>query len=140
MPSEEEQWLTESFAEYSAALVLKKYKGDGVYNRLVSTWKLNASQATGAAPIPFANRLGGDRMEAFINRTYLLYAKGPYVLYALHKELGDNQFLTFLKSYQKTFRWKFGTTNDLAGLAEFMTKKDYKPFFEKYFWGTAMPE
>jgi aminopeptidase N len=140
MPSEEEQWLTESFAEYSAALVLKKYKGDGIYNRLVSTWKLNARQAAGAAPIPFANRLGGDPMEAFINRTYLLYAKGPYILYSLHKELGDNQFLTFMKSYQKTFRWKFGTTNDVAGLLEFMTKKDYKPFVEKYFWGTAMPE
>jgi hypothetical protein len=32
------------------------------------------------------------------------------------KKLGDTQFLIFLKSYQKSLRWKFGTTNDLAGL------------------------
>lgn len=138
MPSGEEQWLTESFAEYSAALLLKKYKGDGVYDRLVKTWKTNASEAAAAGPIPFANRLTGSL--AGRQRTFLLYAKGPYVLYALNKELGDTQFMIFLKSYQKTLRWKFGTTNDLAGLLEFMTKKDYKPFFEKYFWGTAMPD
>jgi hypothetical protein len=26
-----------------------------------------------------------------------------------------------------------------AGHFQFLTKKDYMPFFEKYYWGTAMP-
>ncbi|MCU1245800.1 MAG: hypothetical protein JWN02_1710 [Acidobacteria bacterium] len=133
MPSGDEQWLTESFAEYSAALVLKKYKGDAVYNRLVAHWKLRAKDAGTIAPIPLANRIAG------IERTELLYYKGPYLLYALHKEMGDVPFLTFLKSYQKSFQWKYGSTNDVAGLLQFLTKKDYKPFFEQYYWGTAMP-
>jgi aminopeptidase N len=54
--------------------------------------------------------------------------------------VGDTTFLTFLKSYQKSFAWKGGTTKDVAGLLSFMTKKDYKPFFDQYFWGTAMPQ
>ncbi|HEY3056516.1 MAG TPA: M1 family aminopeptidase [Thermoanaerobaculia bacterium] len=139
MPSLEEQWLTESFAEYSAALALKKLKGEAVYNRLVNGWRSRAKQASGVAPIPYANRIGGDPRMAFSHRFGLLYAKGPYLLYTLHKQIGDTQFLTFLKSYQKSFQWKFGTTNDVAGLLQFMTKTDYKPFLDQYFWGTAMP-
>lgn len=140
MPRPEEQWLTESFAEYSAALALKKFKGDAVYNRLVSTWKGRARDGMNIAPIPYANRIGGDARMSFAQRNSLLYAKGPYLLYALHKELGDTTFLTFLKSYQRSFQWKAGTTKDIAGLLQFMTKKDYKPFFEQYFWGTQMPQ
>jgi hypothetical protein len=139
MPSEEEQWLTESFAEYSAALALRKLKNESSYNRLVATWRGRAKDGAGVAPIPYANRIEGDPRTSSIERFALLYNKGPLLLYALHKELGDTQFLTFLKSYTKSFNFKFGTTNGLAGLLQFMTKKDYKPFFEKYFWGTATP-
>ena len=113
-------------------------------NAGVETWGTLAEKAVipaaSVAPIPYANRIEGDRMSTFHERTALLYDKGPLLLYALHKELGDTQFLTFLKSYTKSFHFKFGTTNGLAGLLQYMTKKDYKPFFEKYFWGTAMPE
>jgi hypothetical protein len=139
MPSSEEQWLTESFAEYSAALVLKKLmpQGDSVYNRLVATWRLRAKQAASIAPIPYANRIARDESGA---RYSLLYDKGPMLLYAIHKEIGDTPFLTFMKSYTKSFNFKFGTTKDVAGLLGVITKKDWKPFFDQYFWGTAMPQ
>lgn len=140
MTSREDEWLNESFAEYSAALLLKKFKGDGDYNRLVAHWKAGAGSASAAATIPMANRLfSPNTAEDFQNRTWLLYGKGPYLLAALHKEVGDQTFLTFMKSYQKSFHGKFGTTKDVAGLLGFMTKKDYKPFFESYYYGTAMP-
>jgi aminopeptidase N len=75
-----------------------------------------------------------------VTRTQLLYNKGPVLLAAIHKQLGDQQFLTFLKSYTKSFQGKFGTTADVAGLLGFMTKKDWKPFFDQYYWGLAMPQ
>jgi len=139
MPSSEEQWLTESFAEYSAALVLKKMmpQGDAVYNRLVAQWRTRAKQAAAIAPIPYANRIAKDESRA---RTALLYDKGPILLYTIHKEIGDVPFLTFMKSYTKSFYFKFGTTKDVAGLLGVITKKDWKPFFNDYFWGTAMPQ
>jgi hypothetical protein len=139
MPSYEEQWLTESFAEYSAALALKKLmpQGDAVYNRLVASWRTRAKQAAAIAPIPYANHIEKDESGA---RTALLYDKGPLLLYTIHKEIGDTPFLTFMKSYTKTFNFKFGTTKDVAGLLGVITKKDWKPFFDQYFWGTAMPQ
>ena len=142
MPSDEEQWITESFAEYSAALFMKAGKGEATYRSIVSHWGPGARFATDKAPIPLANRvhLLNDTTTQFAVRTGLLYEKGPLLLYALHKELGDQQFLTFLKSYQKSFRWKFGSTRTIASLLQFMTKKDYMPFFDQYYWGTGMPK
>jgi hypothetical protein len=141
MPSEEEQWLTEAFAEYSAAIFLRDFRGKGTYNQLLAHWKRGASEDNGASPIPLVGRvdLPGNEMEAFRIRQDLLYWKGSWLLAAIHKELGDETFLTFLKSYQKTFLWKFGSTKHVAGLLQFMTKKDWMPFFEKYYWGTEMP-
>jgi aminopeptidase N len=141
MPSFEEQWLTESFAEYSAALFLKQFKGNATYSLLVNHWKTRASFAADASPIPLANLVSvpNDFVTRFAIRTGLIYDKGAYLLAALHKELGDDTFFTFLKSYQKTFRWKFGSTKTVAGLLQYLTKKDYGPFFEANYWGTGMP-
>ncbi len=141
MPSDEEQWLTESFAEYSAAIFLRELKGKSTYERLLAHWKTAGSRSSAISPIPLVNRLNvpGEEAEAFRARTDLLYDKGSWLLATIHKEVGDDTFLTFLKSYQKTFRWKFGTTKQVAGLLQVLTKKDWMPFFEKNYWGTGMP-
>ena len=141
MPSEDEQWLTEAFAEYSAAIFLRDFRGKSTYTKLLTVWKSRASDDTEVAPIPLANRvdLPSDELRAAIIRQNLLYWKGSWLLATLHKELGDETFLTFLKSYQKSFRWKFGSTKHVAGLLQFMTKKDWRPFLEDYYWGTKMP-
>jgi len=142
MPSEEEQWLTESFAEYSAALFMKAGKGDAEYKMLLGHWKGRAKFATDAAPIPLANRvvMWNEFRKQIAIRNGLLYDKGPVLLAALHKQLGDDAFLTFLNSFQKSFRWKFGSTKKIVGLLNFMTKQDFGPFFEANYWGTAMPK
>jgi aminopeptidase N len=140
MPSDQEQWLTESFAEYSSALLMNKMKGKRYFDGMVNEWKVNANQATNVSSIPMANRLAGDPLVAFQQRTYLVYDKGAYLLSKIHKDLGDEQFLTFLKSYQKTFRWKYGSTAHVAGMLQFVSKKDYGPFFDQNFWGTGMPK
>lgn len=140
MPSGDEQWITEAFAEYSAALVLKKFKGKAVYDRLVANWKDNAQRASETAPIALANRVAGDPLVRRQNRTWLMYDKGAYLLYDLHKQMGDDQFLTFLKSFQASFRWKYASTKDIVALLQFVTKKDYSPFFEANYWGTGLPK
>jgi hypothetical protein len=142
MPSREEQWLTESFAEYCAALFLKAYKDEATYKAIVKRWRGRATFGSDEIPIPLASDafVSSDVTTRFFIRNGLLYNKGPAILYALHKELGDETFFTFLKSYQKSFAWKFGSTKMVAGLLQHMTKKDYMPFFEKYYWGTEMPK
>ena len=105
-------------------------------------WRGRATFGSEEIPIPLANDafVSSDVRTRYFIRNGLLYNKGPALLYALHKELGDEAFFTFLKSYQKSFAWKFGSTKMVAGLLQYMTKKDYMPFFDKYYWGTEMPK
>ena len=145
MPSFEEQWITEAFADYSAALFIETAygkRGKGEMNRIRSQWKGNAAFAKNSSSIMLANRIStpGEPPIGYSHRQWLLYGKGPLLLDALRKELGDDQFLTFMKSYQRSFAWKFGTTKHMAGLLQFMTKKDYMPFFEQYYWGSDTPK
>lgn len=140
--SPEDQWIEEAFSEYSAALFMKDAGRPADYNRAFAHWQSDAKTATNATVIPMANRLvnPGDPLTGRIMRDGLIYAKGAYLLAALHRELGDETFLTFLKSYQRSFRGKYGATADVIGLLKFLTKKDYGPFFEEYFYGTALPD
>jgi hypothetical protein len=140
MPSSQEQWITESFADYCAALFEGDSKGKSLFVKNVASWRVQAEWATGKAPLPLANEIHEkDAFDQFYTRKGLLYAKGPTLLYSLHQELGDQVFLTWMKSIQTNFRWKFATTRQLFGLLGFITKKDYTPFYNDYYWGLALP-
>jgi hypothetical protein len=142
MGSAEEQWVTESFAEYSSSFVVKQLKGKNQYKAMENTWKANANDATKASSIAMANRLRdySDNRTAFIDRTHLVYDKGAYVLAMLHKEIGDDMFLSFLRNFQARYAWKYATTQDMVTLLQQLTKKDFTTFFEQNFWGTGMPQ
>ena len=141
MGSFEEQWLTESFAEYCSAIVVEQIKGKQGYKAMVQQWKSNAKQAAHIAAIPVANRIRGkDPLMNRIHRTYLLYDKGAYLLSVLNRELGDRTFFTFMRAYQDSLAWKYGTTPQVVDLLNHLTGKDYGPFFEKYYWDTGMPD
>jgi len=145
MPSSQEQWITESFADACAAMALQDWpqgRGKSEYVKLVAHWKGEAEFAKDKGTIPTCNNNYNpdDSYENFRVRTGLLYNKGAWLLYCIRKEIGDDKFATFLKSYQDNFKWKFGSTKDVEGLLSFMTKKDWKPWFDKYYWGTGMPD
>jgi hypothetical protein len=139
-PNSDERWLSESFAEYSAGLMVKRAQGKGTFDNLKASWKTRGKEASHVAPIALADRITIRDVPTF--RTYrvgLLYAKGPWLLSRLHDEIGDEKFLTFLKSYQKSLRGKCGSTTLAVELLRVLTGKDYGPFFEANFWGTGMP-
>jgi hypothetical protein len=143
MGSAEEQWVTESFAEYCSALAVKQIKGQNGYDAMVATWRGNANDVHNVSSIPFANRIAipSDPYSGFIDRAYLIYDKGALLLSALHKQLGDTKFLTFLRSLQGFYRWKYLATDDMPKLlAKIDPGKDYAAFFEQYFWGTDVPK
>lgn len=142
MGSFEEQWVTESFAEYSSALLMKNLK-KGAYEKMLAHWKANASDATEVSSIALANRIriASDPGAGFRARTYLIYDKGAYLLAAIHKEIGEDKFLTFMRSLQGIFAWQFLTTPDMAKLLQRIEpSKDWAAFFDQYYYGTEMPK
>jgi len=137
-PDDEEEWMSESFAEYCSALQVRAEKGNGAYNQVVRDWEGRMKDSGISATLPTANRLEGE--TAFRDRMGLLYGRGPFLLAILHKELGEEKFLTFLKTFQSNRKWQTGSSALTASLLHYLTGKSYADFFDRYFWGTEYPK
>jgi aminopeptidase N len=139
--SDEENWISEAFAQYCSALVIRSGKGESEFKRLMAKWTSEAQEHTTQATIPTLGRI--QDLDDYYNthriRWGLLYGKGAILLYKIHTEIGDQAFATLMKSFQKSLKGRPGTTQDLVILLKLITKKDYTDFFEKYLYGTAMP-
>jgi aminopeptidase N len=143
MWSPEDQWITEGFAQYSALLTAMnmKNKGKDEYENTIKDWFEKGKIATDTCPIPLANQLAPEdatSIESYY-RYFLLYEKSPCLLYAIHKDLGDDNFVRFLRSYLKTMSWRHSTTAHIPMILKALTGKDYTKFMEDYYYGTAMP-
>jgi hypothetical protein len=144
MPSLEEQWVTESFANYASALAMRSMKNQGTsaYEGLLSGWRSRASTWSESGTIPFANRLNwiSDPRASYMARMTLLYEKGALILATLHKEMGDKAFSLFMKSIIANFRWKQVTTASIEQIATMAGHRDFGPLFRECYWGTQMPK
>ncbi|MEO8197644.1 MAG: M1 family aminopeptidase [Thermoanaerobaculia bacterium] len=149
----EENWLSESFAEYSSIECLRqsmtdRKQGEYFFQRAVKDWKFATKEIGDGGSIYLATHLSGDREKDFHAWRALLYSKGPLVIHALRDELiremgaerGNAAFLTWMRSYVKNFAFKTGETRHLVGILNQMTGKDWQPWFERYVYGTEMPD
>jgi len=140
-----DQWIEESFAETSAARLIEEMKDRADFTRLANVWRTRAKEASSLAPIALANDVSRkveffDSSDLWVDRFYLTYFKGAVLLQAIRKEIGDDAFFTVLKSFQRSFEKKPAVTTDqFVGLLSYVTKKDWKPWFEKYYYGTEVP-
>ncbi|HEX7553678.1 MAG TPA: M1 family aminopeptidase [Geothrix sp.] len=144
MAAPEEQWITESFANYASALAMRSMKNQGTsaYEGMLSQWRNQSSAWADSGTIPFANRLNWikDPRGTFMARTALLYEKGGLILASLHKDMGDKAFALFMKSIIANFRWKAANTPAIEQIATMAGHKDYGPLFRDCYWGTQMPK
>jgi len=142
MPSPEEQWVSESFAEYSAALFMARAKGKDYFEGMQTEWWNGAKESSGFGTIPFANELHNEDLlyDSQKARFNLIYYKGAHLLHDLHEQIGHPAFVTFFRSAQASFKWKFTNTENLTGLLRHITKQDFSDYFEKNYWGQGLPE
>lgn len=140
-----DQWMEESFAEISAGRALEVLKDKADYKQLVNIWRTRGKDSASTAPIPQANELAakaspGAADTILLDRQNLVYFKGATLLVALRKELGDDTFFTVLKSFVRSFEKRPAvTTRQFIGLLDYVTKKEWTPWFEKYYWGYEVP-
>lgn len=85
-------WLDESFAEYSAMLALRKLRGIEKFNEMLERKKkLNVN----LPPV-----YGFDRTKNRQQTPMVLYVKGALKLYDLEQILGEEKFLQFLQKVE----------------------------------------
>ncbi len=134
----QDQWLSESMAEYYSAYALGKLWKESVFKQKLGEWRGESKYVKDKSTVYMANALSGDK--AWEDRYALLYAKGPLVLDALRKQLGDDVFFTIGKSFLRNFNFKIAQTRHFIGMTNFIAKKDYTDFFNRYLLGTEWPK
>lgn len=137
MPRLEDNWLTEAVSEYMAAFFLGRAKSKSEFKHLYNYWYATAKRSSPMASIYARNLLAGHDAEVY--RWELTYCKGPLLIHAIHKKLGDKLFWTLLRSFLRSFPYQAVTTEDFIGLLNYLTKEDWHPFFKTYLYGTEMP-
>lgn len=149
----EENWLSESLSEYAAIECLSRSMRDRkqaeyFLRRKLADWKLEAKSIGAGGSVYLAAHLSGERETDALATRALWYAKGPLVLHAVRRQLhrdkgekpGEEMFLSWLRSYVKTFTYKPAETRHLVGILGQISGRDWQPWFERYVYGTEMPD
>ncbi len=155
-----DQWMSEGFAEASAAFYLEATRKNS--NDFLSFWKdlnreLTERNADGfrpidVGPVTMGNRLSTQKTGWGVYRD-LVYPKGAYILYMLRqmmvsKKTGNDDFRAMMQDFVATYRLKVATTEDFKAMVEkHMTpemdlegnhRMDW--FFREYVYGTELPK
>ncbi len=134
-------WLSESMAEYlSYMFQTMGAKDQKAAERQLSSWEQDVKECSALSSIYGARELVGSSAHRRCV-VGLLYGKGPYVLHALRHELGDRDFTRVLATFTRAAarsRLK-ATTEDLIQVVNAVSRRDYRPWFDRYVYGTGIP-
>jgi len=133
-----EQWISEGFAQYFAALYAQHMRGDDAFNgvmRQVRRWGIDESEQ---GPVYLGYRLGHIRNESRVFRA-LVYNKGAAVLHMLRMLVGDEAFFAGVRRFYRTMRFKKAGTEDFRAAMEAATGQSLQRFFDRWIYGATLP-
>jgi hypothetical protein len=134
-----EQWLSEGFAQYFAALYAQHQRGDEVFASVMRQMRKWAIDESDQGPVYLGYRLGHIRNESRVFRA-LVYNKGATVLHMLRRLVGDEAFYRGMRRYYWTARFHKAGTEDFREAMETESGMPLARFFEKWIYGSTIPK
>ena len=134
-----EQWISEGFAQYFAAMYAQHQKGDETFAsvlRQMRKWGIDASEQ---GPVYLGYRLGHIRGESRVFRA-LVYNKGAIVLHMLRRLVGDEAFFRGMRSFYRESRFRKVGTEDFRGAMEYASGRPLERFFQQWIYGSTIPK
>jgi hypothetical protein len=128
-----EQWLSEGFAQYFAALFAKERRGESAFREVLKQFRRWSLDASDQGPVYLGYRLGHIKNEPRVFRA-LVYNKGAAVLHMLRRLVGDDPFFRGLRRYYADNRFKKAGTNDFQAAMEEETDRDLDRFFQRWIY------
>jgi aminopeptidase N len=122
-------WLSEGFATYFAALWEQYIRGDAAFRRTMAQMRAEILADSVVAKRPVIDTAQTEYL-ALLNANS--YQKGGYVLFMLHRELGDSAFFRGLKSYYATYRHSTAVSDDLRRELEKSSGRSLAQFFDQW--------
>jgi hypothetical protein len=133
-----DQWLSEAWAQYSAALWVRHREGEGAFRKMMSRMARWARRYDEDGPIDLGRRLGHLKRDDRIHRA-IVYDKGAWVLHMLRGLLGDAAFFAGARTFLEEHRYGQANTEDLRAALEAAGGGDLEPYFERWIYGTGLP-
>jgi hypothetical protein len=133
-----EQWLSEGFAQYFAALYGRQARGDRVFGDMLKQFRRWSLSQSDQGPVHLGYRLGHIKSDLRVYRA-LVYNKGAAVLHMLRRLLGDEAFFGGLRRFYDDRRFQKAGTDDLERALEAESGRTLDRFFERWIYGTDIP-
>lgn len=133
-----DRWLAEAWAQYAAALWVRKTRGEGAFRAILDRFAVWARRHTDAGPINLGHRLGHLRGDPQIYRA-IVYDKGACVVHMLRGIVGEEVFDRAIRGFLEAHRFSKAGTDDLREALEAASGKDLQPYFDSWIYGTALP-
>jgi len=134
-----EQWLSEAFAQYFAALYAQHNRGDGVFAGVMRQMRRWAMEQSDQGPVYLGYRLGHIKGDGRIFRA-LVYNKGAAVLHMLRRLLGDEQFFRGLRRFYTSAKFRKVGTDELKAAFETESGRSLDRFFDQWIYGSTLPK
>jgi hypothetical protein len=133
-----EQWLSEGFAQYFAALYAEKDREGDLLPNLLRQMRHTAIAASDQGPIYLGYRLGHIQGDDRIFRA-VVYNKAAMVLHMLRRLIGDDAFFGGIRTFYETWKFKKAGTDDFQRVMENSSGRDLRRFFETWIFGSEIP-
>jgi hypothetical protein len=132
-----EQWISEGFSQYFAALYAEHLRRDLFRNVIaqMARWTLERSDQ---GPVYLGYRLGHIRNDGRVFRA-LVYNKGGLTLHMLRKLIGDGAFFRGLRRFYSTWRFQKAGTEDVKAAFEAESHRELDAFFDRWIYGSTLP-
>jgi aminopeptidase N len=134
-----EQWLSEGFAQYFAALYANHHRGPQIFGSILRHMGRWAAGQSDQGPVYLGYRLGHLRDDGRIFRA-LVYNKGAVVLHMLRQLVGDAAFFDGLRLFYGRWRYQKAGTRDLQVAMEETAGRSLDRFFERWIYSDTLPK
>ncbi|MBF8300437.1 MAG: pepN 3 [Acidobacteria bacterium] len=133
-----EQWLSEGFAQYFAALYANEARGARAFQDMLRQFRKWSLAESDEGPIYLGYRLGHIKARPRIFRA-LVYNKGAAVLHMLRRLVGDETFFNAVRRFYTEQKFQKAGTEDLRRAFEAESGRSLERFFARWIYGAELP-
>jgi hypothetical protein len=134
-----EQWISEGFAQYFAALYAERAHGRQTLDAIIRRMQAWAVDQSDQGPVFLGYRVGHVKGESRLFRA-VVYNKGAMVLHMLRGLVGDEAFFAGMRRFYTTWRYRKAGTDDFRRSMEAASGWDLRQFFEQWVLGDGVPQ
>ncbi len=133
-----EQWISEGFAQYFAALYARRERGEDAFTTVLRQMRRWAMTYSDQGPINLGYRLGHIKSDSRVFRA-VVYNKAAIVLDMLRRLVGDASFYRGLRRFYMESRFRKVGTDEVLKAFEAESGEELDRFFDGWIMSADLP-